>query len=87
MYKLDKKMKQNKEITNRILDLINDSQEMTDSDIQGCLDAILLDYGIIKLDENDEKGSGGIWDFAGEIAGDDEVLQEKIYNKIKYELF
>ena len=46
---LDKRLLNNREITDRLLDLIEHSQEMTTSDLQGCLDAILLDYKIERI--------------------------------------
>ena len=41
-----KRDKTREKLENELLDLINDSYEMTTSDTQGCLTAILLKYDI-----------------------------------------
>jgi hypothetical protein len=60
----------------------------------GCL--AWVDRNTPEVDEPDEKGTGGLWDLAGQIAEDyavktgktfkDDYLQELIYNRVKYQL-
>jgi len=46
--KMIKRDKTREKLEDELLDLINESYEMTTSDIQGCLTAILLKYQVKK---------------------------------------